>query len=195
LFLMHIHKRRYVLHHLGHSPHDWHTATALPQGRQIFRTAAFIHSFLKTTQNYLLFFGFKPISTVHARIAVEYTKTCGCQYCHNESILSLSLLTDRTQRNLGVQSESSCTSWMCGIYLLALYTQRYLPVSLLVYLSTYILTYLLTYLLINYLITYITRWPFMHLPTYRSIYLSVYLSIYLSICLSIRLSHSTELSR
>ena len=71
LFLMHIHKRSEVLHHLGRSPHDWYTVVALRRRGQIFRTAGFIHPLLETTQNSLLFVGFKPISTVPAQIAVD----------------------------------------------------------------------------------------------------------------------------
>jgi len=157
--LMHIHKRSYVHHHLGRSPHNWYAVVALRRGGQIFRTAGFIHPLLKTTHNSLLIFGFKPISTVPARIAVEYTNTCGCQYWHIERILIL--LTDRPQRNTGVQYESRCTSEMCRIYLLALYNHRYLPVTSSACLPA---TYLRTYLR-----TYINTCPLTHLPTYRSI--------------------------
>jgi len=78
----------------------------------------------------------------------------------------LILLTDTTERNPCVQYESRCTSEMCGIYLLALYTHRYLPVTSSVclpathlctclpsylhkYLSTHALTYLPIYLSVN----------------------------------------------
>lgn len=132
---------------------------ALRRGGQIFRTAGFIHPLLKTTQNSLLIFGFKTISMVPARIAVEYTNTCSCLYWDIEGILIL--LTGRTQRNPGVQYESRCTSEICGIYLLALCTHRYLPVtSSACWPATHLRTYLRTY---------INTCPLTHLPTYRSI--------------------------
>jgi hypothetical protein len=141
----------------------------------IFKTAEFIHPFLSTTQNYLLFFELKPISTIPVRIAGVYKDTCSRQCRHNESIRTILIgfqPCDRTQRNPGVHSETRCLVNMWNSSPRPLHSAITLS-----RLSVYLYTYC-TYLLTNIP----THPPFHWLPTYRSIYL---LSIHPSINVSI----------